>query len=461
MIDDIDIQDFRHLYSQEAEQSVLGSILLNPALIDDLTSILQPEDFYYPQHQVIYQTMIGMSDRPIDVVTVSEEIDKDKSDSQSAGMDYLVEIVQSTPSTANVMAYAGIVKERKIERDLYSCGQDIQSLCLDRSLDHKEKLERSQIAFTAISSERRPDTQVSIQSSLKGVIEKLQHRFDGLEDKNHILTGYGELDKRIQGYRGGDLIIVGAAQSMGKTTFATGVAKHAAQKYGKTMIFSLEMPHEQLTQRLICCCGRVDMGIIRNPKGASNEFWSRLSTGTIIVKDLPIVIDDQGGLSITDLAARARREHRKSPVKLIIVDYIQLMNSGNKKHSDNRNLEIGTISMGLKNLAKELNCPVMALSQLNRDLKKRANKRPQTSDLRDSGSLEQDADIIHFLYRDEVYNEDSSYKGTIEIITAKFRDGVTGMDKLEFQGKYNLIIDMNSERYEQQEAEQKKSGFQY
>lgn len=460
-MDDIDIQDFRHLYSQEAEQSVLGSILLNPSLIDDLACILQPEDFYYPQHQAIYQTMIGMNDRPIDVVTVSEEIDKDKDDSQSAGMDYLVEIAQSTPSTANVMAYAGIVKERKIERDLYTCGQNIQSLCLDRSIGHKERLERSQIAFTAISSERRPDTQISIQSSLKRVIEQLERRFEGLEDKNQIRTGYGAVDNRIQGYRGSDLIIVGGRPGMGKTTFGMGIAKHAAQQYGKVMVFSMEMPDEALTQRLIASCGKVDMNLIRNPRGAPDEFWSRLTAGTNIVKDLPIIIDDQGGLSITELQSRARREHRKSGIKLIMVDYIQLMNDGKQSRAGNRHLEISAISKGLKNLAKELDCPVVALSQLNRELEKRGNKRPQPSDLRESGSLEEDADIIHFLYRDEIYNEDTTFKGTIEINTAKFKDGVTGTDYMAFEGKYNLIGDMNSERYEQQEAEQQKSGFDY
>jgi replicative DNA helicase len=338
---------------------------------------------------------------------------------------------------------------------------------MDNELSHQERLERSQIAFTALSSEKQASTQVDIKTSLITVLDSLDRRLNGQEDGMQIKTGLSDIDDRIQGFREGDLILVGARPSMGKTTYMTNIAKHVAQYHGKVMIFSLEMTHESLTQRLIACCGKANMGMLRDPKSASHDpsFWPKVSTGAQIVRELPIVIDDQGGLSLPQVCSRARREHRKSPIKMIMVDYIQKMNDGDRKNANNKNLEVGNISSGLKNLAKELGCPVVALSQLNRGLESRTDKRPNNSDLRDSGNLEQDADVIQFLYRDEIYDEGSSERGVLEVITSKFRDGEVGTDRLSFEGKYNLITDLDASKFAQQQQEHesqgKKSGFKY
>jgi len=444
----------RVLYSKEAEQSLIGSLMMNNKIVDDVICEIQAEDFYFPEHQEIYKAILGMNGKRFDQVILAE-----RSTSEMVSLDYLVEISKSTPSWNNAMIYAEKVKERKIERDLFDCGQEIQEICKDNSITHQQRVEASQIAFTATSSERQADTQVEIKKSLGIVLESLDRRLEGKEDLRNIKTGYKDLDERLGGYRPGNLIIVGSKPGMGKTTFATGVAKHSASNYGKTMIFSLEMPHVELTQRLIACCGRVGMDVLRDPKKATDSDWAKVAAGSSVIMQLPIIIDDQGGLSIVELAARARREHRKEPLKLIIIDYLQLMNSGNRNHKDNRNLEIGAISMGLKNLAKELDCPVIALSQLNRKVEERPNKRPIMPDLRDSGSIEQDADIIHFLYRDELYDEDSPNRGILEINTAKFRDGVIGTDYLCFQGRYNAIDDLVPGQQFQQEEKKTKRRY--
>ncbi len=440
-------------HSKEAEQAVLGSVMLDDRILDDLTGTLEPSDFYYPQHQVIFKTMLGMTGQPIDVVTVSEVMEQ-HNEGDRVGLDYLIDLADNTPSISNALTYAGIVAERSKERQLVSVGQMFSDLCQDRELTHDDRIQQAQIAFSALSSEKQPSTQVGMKASIEGVLDGLDRRFRGEDDNRQIKTGYSAIDDRIQGFRGGNLILVGARPGMGKTTYATGIAKHAAKHYGKVMIFSLEMPHHELTQRIIACHGSIHMDMIRNPKGLPDEFWPKLTNSVNGVKDLPIVIDDQGGLSVLELASRARRENRKEPIKLIIVDYIQLMNSGNRDHSGNRNLEVGAISMGLKNLAKELDCPVIALSQLNRSLESRQDKRPQPADLRDSGSLEQDADIIQFLYRDEIYNPQTDYKGALEINTAKFRDGCPGVDTTLFIGQYNQITDMDAAKYMQQQEQQ-------
>jgi replicative DNA helicase len=452
----------RELYSQEAEQSVLGAIMLDGALIDDIACLLEPEDFYLINHQRIFSAMNSMAGQPIDAITISEEVDRTCNPGDEKSLDYIVQMIQGTPSTANVKAYARIVKERKTERDLFACGQEMQTLCMDNELSHQERLERSQVAFTALSSEKQASTQVSIKDSLRVVLDSVQNRFEGLEEGKQIKTGLSALDERIQGYRGGNLIIVAGRPGMAKTSVLMQMMKHAARHHGKAQVFSLEMPHKELTQRLVASCGKAHLGIIRNPKGAPQEFWSAFSAGTQVVNSLPIVIDDQGGLSIHELRSRARVEHRKGDLSIIGVDYLQLMKA---KGKDNRHQEIGEITRGLKEMAKELDIPVIALSQLNRGVEGRPDKRPFLSDLRESGSIEEDADIIHLLYRDEYYDENTPLRGVLEIDTAKFRDGETGIDRVSFEGKYNLITDLDAAKYAQQQQEHEsqgnKSGFQY
>jgi replicative DNA helicase len=239
----------------------------------------------------------------------------------------------------------------------------------------------------------------------------------------------------------------------------TNIAKHAARHHGKVMIFSLEMTHEAITQRLISCLGRAHMSLLREPKSANKVegFWASVTAGATLASALNLVIDDQGGLSLPELCARARREHRKGAISMIMIDYIQKMNDGIKSNASNKNLEVGNISNGLKNLAKELDCPVVALSQLNRSLERRTDKRPNNSDLRDSGSLEQDADVIQFLYRDEVYDPGSTSPGVMEVITSKFRDGEIGTDRLLFEGQFNSVSDMDAAKFMEQQKQHEES----
>jgi replicative DNA helicase len=433
-------------HSREAEQAVLGAVLLDQNILDDLAGIIEPGYFYQPDHQTIFQTMQEMSGQPIDVVTLSDL-------NNAISLDYLVELAGSTPTTFNALRYAAIVAERKKERDLITAGQLFIELCHDRSIPHQERIERSQVAFTALSSERKADTQVCMKTSAVAVLANLDARLNGHEDGKQLKTGLNDIDKRIMGFRAGDLVLIGARPSMGKTTYMTHIAKHVAKNYGKVMIFSLEMTHESLTQRMIASDGPLHMGMMRDPSTANRDenFWPKLTAATNRVISLPIEIDDQGGLSVGELRARARREHRKSPISMIMVDYLGKLNDGGRTR-DNRNQEISNISADLKNLAKELECPVIALSQLNRSLESRTEKRPNNSDLRDSGSLEQDADIIQFLYRDEIYNPATDYGGVLEIITSKFREGEIGTDRVLFEGQFNRIRDLDADKYREQQT---------
>lgn len=441
----------RKLYSLEAEQNVLGAILIAPECLDDVQSLMPIEALYHQEHRDIYRAMLDVkaAGRPVDLFTVTEELEKATGDQH---VFYLGDIHQNTPSAANVMAYAEVVMDRMKERDLFGAGQEIRDLFEDTALTTDELVASAQACMTRLVTEQRAATRIEMSASLKQVIDSLDNRYHGLEDNNHIRTGFADIDKRIGGYRPADLIIVAGRPAMGKTTYAMNVVLHCARHYGKAQVFSMEMPHDQLTERLICAAGGAEMDHMRNPQQAPDSFWPSVSVGTQLLRDLPIVIDDQGALSIDELASRARLEHRKSPIKLIMVDYLQLMTIGRRK-AENRNGEITVISQGLKALAKELQCPVIALSQLNRNLENRPNKRPVNSDLRESGAIEQDADIIQFLYRDEVYNEDSPDRGTAEIITPKFRGGQIGTDRLIFEGKFNRFRDIDMAKYQaQQEA---------
>lgn len=433
----------RKLYSQEAEQSVLGAILLNPECLDDVVEVISAEDFYFQQHQAMFQAMQAQASAnlPIDVVTMAED--------HSLDLDYLVEICQNTPSANNALVYAKVIRERKTERDLYSVGDQIKGLIMTDGMTTEERVSEAQRLFTGVSSEKQAKTQVSMDEALRDAIEAIDRGFQGEEDLNNIKTGLIQIDKRINGYRPGNFILLAARPGGGKTTLAMQIVRHCIRHHGKAMVFSLEMPSRELINRMLSASGSVNMDVIRNPKTATESDWPKISTATVNLRGLPLVIDDQGGLTIGELQSRARREHRKSPIKLIVVDYLQLMRSSSKKET--RNLEIGEISQGLKNLAKELNCPVIALSQLSRDIEKRPDQTPRNSDLRDSGSLEQDADIIQFL---SPVDEEST---TIKLSTTKFRDGQTGVDYLESEFRYNRFA--NTDFVPQSAARVVKNGY--
>jgi len=405
-------------HSFEAEQSVLGGLMLDNDAWDRVAERVIDQDFYSRPHRLIFQAMTRLSNagNPIDLITLQEELERSEQLEEAGGFAYLVEIAKNTPSAANINAYAEIVRERA----------DLLDLAESKVF---------KIAEQRTSANEGPQP-------LKLILEQTVDKIEELFKTPHngvtgVSSGYNDLDKMTAGLQRSDLIIVAARPSMGKTTFAMNLCEHAALTADKpVLIFSLEMPSEQIIMRMLASVGRIDQTKVRTGQ-LDDEDWARLSsTMGLLLEKGKMYIDDASGLTPTDVRSRARRVAREhGGLSMIMVDYLQLMRV--PALSDNRTLEIGEISRSLKALAKELQCPVVALSQLNRSLEQRADKRPVNSDLRESGSIEQDADLIMFIYRDEVYHDDSPDKGIAEIIIGKQRNGPIGRVRLTFQGQFS------------------------
>lgn len=432
-------------YSYEAEQAVLGSIIRNNQFWEAISDcITRPEDFYIHAHKLIFQAMKELFDnnQPVDILTIEEVLKNKSLQDQMGGFAYLAELANSTPLLPNIRAYAEIVRDNAILREILGVTQKIAENCYDRQgqevkdiLDNAEK-QIFNIAEQRTSSEDGP-------KSIEKVLDLTVDRIEALSKAGNnsgitgVSTGFTDLDRKTAGFQSSDLIVIAARPSMGKTTFAMNLCENIALNSEKpVLIFSLEMPAEQIMMRVLASLSRVDQTKIRTGNLDEQDF-SKLSQTMGILKDRKnMYIDDSSGLTPTELRSRARRIYRENGgLSLIMVDYLQLM----RVHgfSENRNLEISEISRSLKALAKELSVPVVALSQLNRSLESRTNKRPINSDLRESGAIEQDADVIMFIYRDEVYNENSESKGIAEIIIGKQRNGPIGTVKLSFLGQFS------------------------
>ena len=430
-------------HSLEAEQALIGGLLLDNMAWERVGDLATEEDFYRDDHRRIYRhiTKLITSGKAADVVTVFESLQKNGEDEEAGGLAYLAEIANNTPSAANIHRYAEIVHERAVLRKLVSVGDEIAASALTPSgrnvqelLDHAE----SRIFEIAEAGARHASGFQSIQPILKQVADRVQELYDrdNPSEITGIPTGYTDLDQIMSGLHGSDMLIVAGRPAMGKTSFALNIAEHVAIASRKPVaIFSMEMPGTQLVTRFISSVGRIDLQKIRNGR-LTDEEWQRLTAAMGKLYDAPIYIDETPGLNPFDLSNRARRLARQhdGTLGLIIIDYLQLMNG--TRNADNRTAELSEISRAVKALAKELSVPIIALSQLNRSLEQRPNKRPIMSDLRESGALEQDADIIIFIYRDEVYNPDSQDKGTAELIIGKHRNGPTGMVRLTFLGEH-------------------------
>src|SRR5450756_1675578 len=428
-------------HSIEAEQSVLGGLLLDNQAWERVADILAESNFYRDDHRRIYRHIGKLieKNRPADMVTVFESIEQSEDKDKTGGLAYLGALAQNTPSAHNIRRYAEIVRERAIQRKLIEVGTGIADTALNpmgkdvgQLLDEAE----SRVFEIAEAGARGHQGLVEIQPILAQVMERidmLYHR-DNPSDITGIATGFNDLDQKTSGLQQGDLIIVAGRPSMGKTSFALNIAEHVAVNDRLPVaVFSMEMSGSQLAMRMLGSIGRLDQMKLRTGR-LSDEDWSRLTDAVGKVHDAPIHIDETPALNALELRARARRMHRQyGGLGLIVVDYLQLMSSSGGA-GENRATEISEISRGLKALAKELKVPVVALSQLNRSLEQRPNKRPVMSDLRESGAIEQDADVILFIYRDEVYNEQSPDKGTAEIIIGKQRNGPIGMVRLTFLG---------------------------
>lgn len=430
-------------HSIEAEQSVLGGLMLDNEAWDRVTEKVVEQDFYLRAHRFIFAAMSRLAEasQPIDIITVSEDLEANLQLDDVGGFAYLGEIAKNTPSAANILAYAEIVRERAVVRDMIAVAHDIADAGYDtQGRTSAELLDFAETKVFKIAEQRTNANEgpEPINSILAKTIEKIDELFRSPHNGvTGVSTGYVDLDKMTNGMQPSDLIIVAARPSMGKTTFAMNLCEHAAITSDKpVLIFSLEMPSEQIMMRMLASLGRIDQTKVRTGQ-LEDEDWARLSSAIELLNTKgKMYIDDGSGLTPTEVRSRARRVAREhGGLSMIMVDYLQLMTVPGL--SENRTLEIAEISRSLKALAKELKVPVVALSQLNRSLEQRADKRPVNSDLRESGSIEQDADLIMFIYRDEVYNDDSPDKGTAEVIIGKQRNGPIGRVRLTFHGRYS------------------------
>ncbi|MBB3276922.1 MULTISPECIES: replicative DNA helicase [Pseudoxanthomonas] len=434
-------------HSIEAEQAVLGGLMLAPEAYDRINDKLTDNDFYRRDHQLIYRAISELAERnrPYDAVTLGEWFESQGHLEQVAGGAYLVELASSTPSAANIVAYAEIVRDKAVMRQLIDVGTGIvNDAFLPEGRESAELLavaEQKVFAIAEAGARGRTDF-VGMNSALKDAFEVLQHRFENGGNVTGLPTGYTDFDQMTAGLQPTDLIILAARPAMGKTTFALNIAEFAAIKSKKAVaVFSMEMSAAQLALRLISSNGRINATRLRTGQ-LEDEDWSRVTSAIRMLKETKIFIDDTPGLSPEVLRSKSRRLKREHDLGLVVIDYLQLMSvPGN---SENRATEISEISRSLKGLAKELNVPVIALSQLNRSLETRTDKRPVMADLRESGAIEQDADMIVFIYRDDYYNkENSPDKGLAEIIIGKQRSGPTGSCKLKFFGEYTRFDNLS------------------
>lgn len=438
-------------HSLEAERSVIGGLLLSAEGWDAIAELVTAGDFYRPEHRAIFRQIALLVDRgePIDVVTVADRLLATGELDAAGGHQYLAELAEQTPTAANIRAYATAVHERAVLRKLILAAQDIADTGFHpdgRSAE--ELLDEAERRIMQIG-EDGPKTggPRTMEPLLTGALERIEELFNSGGDITGLTTGFLDLDGMTSGLQPSDLVIVAGRPSMGKTSFAMNLVENAALASDQPiLVFSMEMPAESLVIRMLSSLGRIDQGRVRTGK-LEQDDWPKLSSAMNKLKDTRIMIDDTPALTPTELRSRARRVAREhGQLGMIMVDYLQLMRVAGS--SEGRTAEISEISRSLKAIAKEFRCPMVALSQLNRSLEARPNKRPVNSDLRESGAIEQDADVIMFIYRDEVYHEDSLDRGVAEIIIGKQRNGPIGTCKLAFQGEYTRFDNLSQGRYD-------------
>lgn len=445
-------------HSLEAEQAVLGGLMRDASRFDTVAELISPDDFFRDDHRQIYTMMerLVQGERPIDAITLVDELERNGELERVGGHAYLLDLAHNTPSAANIAAYARIIRERSTLRDLIAAAHDISHSSLNPAgLDSNDLLQLAERRVAAIAEDRPKEGGfVGAELLLHDAVARIDELFRTDSDLTGLSTGLVELNERTAGWQPGELIILAARPSMGKTALALNFVEAALMTSTKpSLVFSMEMPSNSLIMRMLSSLGRIDAGKLRNGK-LTEEDWPKLSSAVAKLKDKPLYIDDTPALTPQEVRARVKRVVRQHQIKLqqenpditteeaeklsqpgmIMVDYLQLMQVAGS--SDGRTQEISEISRSLKGLAKEFNCPVIALSQLNRGVEQRPNKRPMNSDLRESGAIEQDADVILFIYRDEYYNEDSPDKGMAELIIGKQRNGEIGTCKAAFVGKY-------------------------
>ncbi len=443
-------------HSIEAEQSVLGGLLLDNEAWDKIADIITEHDFYRHDHQLVFRAIYDLTEneQPYDAVTVSEWLTSRNELENIGGIGYIYTLANDTPTAVNIKAYAEIVREYSVLRSLVQVGNEISNSAYNaEGRSSTELLDEAERKVFQIAEQGAGNKEgfESINTLLSKAVDKVQQLFESDNSITGISTGFVEFDKKTSGLQRSDLIIIAGRPSMGKTSFAMNLAENAAVGTDYSVaVFSMEMPGEQLAMRMMSSLGRIDQHLLRTGQLEEHD-WPRLTSSVGLLNSSKLFIDDSAGLSPTEIRARSRRLKREYGLDLIIIDYLQLMTV--KGGSENRAAEISEISRALKALAKELDVPVIALSQLNRSVEQRPDKRPVMSDLRESGSIEQDADVILFIYRDEVYNPESEAAGTAEIIIRKQRNGPIGTVRLAFLGRYTRFEnfagdDFGADQYE-------------
>ncbi|MCM3603076.1 replicative DNA helicase [Robertmurraya korlensis] len=427
----------------EAEQAVLGAIFLEPSSLTMASEILIPDDFYRASHQKIFQMMLQLSDKgkAVDLITVTEELSAAKLLEDTGGVSYLSELAGSVPTAANIEYYAKIVEEKSLLRRLIRTATTIATDGYTREDEVEVLLGEAEKSILEVAGRKNAGAFHNIKDVLVRTYDNIEVMNNRAGEVTGLATGFSELDRMTAGFQRNDLIIVGARPSVGKTAFALNIAQNVAAKTGENIaIFSLEMGAEQLVMRLLCAEGNIDAQRLRTGS-LTDEDWGKLTMAMGSLSNAGIFIDDTPGVRITDIRSKCRRLQQEHGLGMILIDYLQLI-LGSGRAGENRQQEVSEISRSLKALARELKVPVIALSQLSRGVEQRQDKRPMMSDIRESGSIEQDADVIAFLYRDDYYDRESESKNIIEIIIAKQRNGPTGTVSLAFVKEYNKFVNL-------------------
>jgi replicative DNA helicase len=431
----------------EAEQSVLGAVMLENNALLKCIELISPEDFYRDSHRKIYTAMLDLFDRgeAIDLVTTTEQLTKKDNLESVGGTTYLASLAAQVPTAANIMYHARIVREKALMRSLLHSSTDIASKVYEDSDDAEELLDFAEKIIFEISDRRIKSAFVPMKDVIRDSFKMIETLYEKKEAVTGVPSGFSDLDEMTTGFQKGDLVVVGGRPSMGKTAFAMNIAQHVGMELRETVaVFSLEMSINQLVIRMLCSEAMVDSNKVRQGFINRQDDWAKLTGAAGRLSDAPIYIDDSASIGVLEMRAKARRLKMEHGLSLIVVDYLQLMRG--RSNAERREQEISEISRSLKALARELDVPVIALSQLNRGVEMRNDKRPNLSDLRESGAIEQDADVIIFLYRDEVYDKDNpNVRGLAEVLVSKQRNGPTGKVRLTFLNQYTKFADHSSE----------------
>ena len=427
-------------HSTEAEESVLGALLMSEDAVNEVMDKLEPDDFYHPSHRSIYEAVRTLfnANSAIDAITVSEELRRSGQLDRIGGVAYITRLLDIVPSAANVEYYAGVVEEYSQRRHLIKAGSSITDLAMRLDDEIHQVLDRAEQTVLGVAGRKVGDSMQAIGPLFFSTLEELEELEARGSEVTGLSTGFRDLDRKLTGLHPANLVIIAARPAMGKSALTANIATNVAMEGRPVAMFSLEMSKEEVATRMLCSVARIDSMKVRTGN-LGDKAWPRLTDAAGKLYNAPVFVDDSPVITVTDIRAKCRRLKRQHGLDLVVVDYLQLMQGAPK---ENRQQEIAEISRSLKNLARELEVPILAVSQLNRNLESREDKRPRLGDLRESGSLEQDADIVIFIYRDEYYNEQSDRQGIAEVVVAKHRAGSTGTVEMTFMPEYTKFSDL-------------------